>query len=330
VIFGVYVDDLIIVAPNKATAKALEAVLAKKFVFGPGELAHLFLGANIHRVSKHVYQVTHTAYVRKMAKTFAVRPLRRPETPSKANIKSLVDELEATKKERVIDPKITASFRSRVGSALYSARAVRVDIGYAVGMLCRCLTYADERALQAADDCLAYMAAHDDLALHYDGSTGLHIDAYTDADWGVGPSTTGYVILLCGAPVAWRSIKQKSTSMSSCESELIAANAAGSECVHVKNLVSDVTGIPLSEPILRCRLGCDNQGTIAVAKNPSVSSRIKHIQRDYLKIREWIADKIFRMEYVPSNCNPADLLTKYLCPSAFLKLRAKLMRRAQV
>ena len=29
VIFGVYVDDLIIVAPNKATAAALEAVLAK-------------------------------------------------------------------------------------------------------------------------------------------------------------------------------------------------------------------------------------------------------------------------------------------------------------
>ncbi len=329
VIIGVYVDDLIIVAPNKATAAALEAVLAKQFVFEAGEPAHLFLGANISRVSRHVYQVSHTAYIRKMAKSFGVRPSSRAETPSKANIKSLIDELEDTKKERTIDPKITAAFRSRVGSALYSARAVRIDIGYVVGMLCRCLTYADERALRAVDDCLAYVAANDDLALVYDGSQGLHIDAYTDADWSVGPSTTGYVIFLCGAPVAWRSIKQKSTSMSSCESELIAANAAGSECVHVKNLVSDITGIPVSEPTLRCRLGCDNQGTIAVAKNPAVS-RIKHIQRDYLKIREWIAEKIFRMEYVPSNRNPADLLTKYLCPSAFLKLRAKLMRRTQV
>ena len=52
--WDVYVDDLIIVAPNKATAAALEAVLAKQFVFEPGELAHLFLGANINRVSKHV------------------------------------------------------------------------------------------------------------------------------------------------------------------------------------------------------------------------------------------------------------------------------------
>ena len=83
------------------------------------------------------------------------------------------------------------------------------------------------------------------------------------------------------------------------------------------------------KPRLKSRLGCDNQGTIAFAKNPTISSRIKHVARDFLKIREWIADKFFRMEYVSSKNNPADLLTKYLCPSSFLKLRSKLMTRAR-
>ena len=107
-----------------------------------------------------------------MVKAFNVKISQRTETPSKANLKTLVDELDNTKKERTMDPKVLAAYRSRVGSLLYCARAVRIDTGYAVGLLCRCITYADERALQAADDCLAYLAAHDDLAL-----TDFKIDA---------------------------------------------------------------------------------------------------------------------------------------------------------
>jgi hypothetical protein len=178
---------LLIVSPSKVAYKALEALLAKKFVFEPGKPAHIFLGANLHRVNKHVIQLGHTAYIRKMAKTFAVKPKGRVETPSKINLKALVDELEETKQDRPMDAKLLAVYRSRVGSLLYCARAVRIDIGHAVGFLCRCLTYADERALQATDDCLNYLVSQDDLPLTYDGSQGLGLDAYCDAVWGVGP-----------------------------------------------------------------------------------------------------------------------------------------------
>ena len=39
-------------------------------------------------------------------------------------------------------------------------------------------------------------------------------------------STTGFLIRVCGGAVCWKSVKQKCIAMSSCEAELIAANAA--------------------------------------------------------------------------------------------------------
>jgi hypothetical protein len=58
---------------------------------------------------------------------------------------------------------------------------------------------------------------------------------------------------------------------------------------------------------------------------------MKHLERDHLKIREWIRDKLLSLVFVPTKRNIADMFTKYLCPSHFLKMRAHLMvRRKQV
>ena len=88
---------------------------------------------------------------------------------------------------------------------------MRPDCAYAVpvGMLCRCMTYPDERALVAARRVLAYLASNEDQAIVFDGSLGLELKAYTDADWSTGPSTTGYLVKLCGGCIAWKSVKQK-------------------------------------------------------------------------------------------------------------------------
>ena len=130
--------------------------------------------------------------------------------------------------------------------------------------------------------------------------------------------------------MAWKSGKQKCISMSSCEAELIAANAAAAECVHVSHLVSNLVGLDMGTIPLSGKLSCDNQGTIAFSNTPLMTmTRMKHITRDMLKIREWIRDKMVKMGFVPTKKNPADLLTKGLCPTQFDKLRAMLMQRAK-
>jgi hypothetical protein len=62
-------------------------------------------------------------------------------------------------------------------------------------------------------------------------------------------------------------------------------------------------------------LKCDNQGAIALAKNPDGHSRTKHIDlrhHDSDFIRDAIEDKIIWLEYIPTAEMTADSLTKAL------------------
>ena len=88
-------------------------------------------------------------------------------------------------------------------------------------------------------------------------------------------------------------------------------------------------GVEAGEVSMKGDLGCDNQGTISFINTPvKTMSRMKHVERDYLKIREWVENKLFNLFYVPTKKNPADLLTKALCPQQFQKLRAFFLNRA--
>jgi hypothetical protein len=325
---GVYVDDLIISVPNQRVHDVFVGLLAKSFVFTSGGRARHFLGINITHVNKYTIQLSHDGYIRRMGDVIGASVTKRTETPGSSALKKHVEHLADTKDTRAVDPTVVAAYRKAVGMLLYSSYAVRPDMSATVNMLCRCLTFPDTVVLQAAYDAVGTMLASPDLAIQYDGSKGIHMHAYSDADWSVGPSTTGYVIFLAGGPVAWKSTKQRCISMSSCEAELIAANAAGSECVYVYNLVTDLIGLDAGRPVLhRPSLRCDNQSAIHFATKPAPLTRMKHLQRDYLKIREWVHDKLLTLAYVPTKRNVADMFTKYLCPSHFAKLRSFVMVR---
>jgi hypothetical protein len=69
----------------------------------------------------------------------------------------------------------------------------------------------------------------------------------------------------------------------------------------------------------------DNQGAIALAKNYISNSRTKHIERRHLKIRELTEEMLVRPEFVPTEENVADILTKPLGRARFEKLRRLLM-----
>ena len=59
-------------------------------------------------------------------------------------------------------------------------------------------------------------------------------------------------------------------------------------------------------------LKSDNQGVIALAKNPVSHSRAKHIDLRHHFIRDAIEDKIIWLEYIPTAEMTADSLMKAL------------------
>ena len=77
------------------------------------------------------------------------------------------------------------------------------------------------------------------------GTTGeLNLVAYSDADFPGNVSdrrsTSGVVLMLNGAPVSWSSRKQSCVSLSTTESEYVAATTAAKEVAWMRRLLDDI------------------------------------------------------------------------------------------
>ena len=62
---------------------------------------------------------------------------------------------------------------------------------------------------------------------------------------------------------------------------------------------------------------CDNSSAIDISKNPIQHSKTKHIEIRYHFIRDLVERKIVCLEYIPTECQNADIFTKPLDRSKF-------------
>ena len=68
-----------------------------------------------------------------------------------------------------------------------------------------------------------------------------------------------------------------------------------------------------------------NTAAIDVSSDPMYYDRSKHIARRDLFIRELVANNVIKPEFIRTEENPADALTKPLPKAAFMKHRNKLL-----
>ena len=148
----------------------------------------------------------------------------------------------------------------------------------------------------------------------------------TDASWDVKHSTSGFVFLLNKAAIAWGSKKQTSVALSSCEAELMAGSEAAKEAVYFRRFQEEL-GYPDALPT---ELAMDNQAGIAIAYNPELHTKTKHIARRHFFIRELVEQQRITVPFVKTVDNWADFFTKALKPKQFTAMRNAIMNiRAQ-
>jgi hypothetical protein len=110
--------------------------------------------------------------------------------------------------------------------------------------------------------------------------------------------------LLNGGAVSWACKKQEIVSLSTTESEYIAATHAAKEALWLRSLLTQIFGA-LRDPTT---LFSDNQSAIALTQDHQYHARTKHIDVRFHFIRWVISEGKMRIRSIsPSNSDSAQL-----------------------
>lgn len=323
-----FVDDMQ-GAYNKADEeewKEAKAQLKERFdVKDLGESVWM-LGMRItrDRVARTI-KLDQELYVSKMLEKYNLTQCKVARTPAAQNNGAQEDDRDGGSK-----PVELLKYQELVGSLLYAAISTRPDIAYAVNRLTRQMQAPLQRHWKAAQRVLRYLAGTKQVGLQFGRTSrrqtdAVSIHAFSDADWGSDQtdrkSVTGWIAYVNGDPVSWASKKQSTVAQSSCEAELYAASAATNELLWLRSLLSEL-GLKSQGP---STLHVDNQGAIEVAKHGVKSDRTKHVDIKYHHITDMIEKQLVRVEWVSTQEQQADIMTKALAVQSFDKLRNAIM-----
>ncbi|XP_040971847.1 secreted RxLR effector protein 161-like [Gossypium hirsutum] len=121
-------------------------------------------------------------------------------------------------------------YASAVGSLMYVQVCTRPDIAYNVGMLGRYLSNPSIDHCIAAKRVMRYLQRTKDYMLTYKRSDLLEVVGYSDSNFAgcqdSRKSTSGYIYLLAGGAISWKSVKQTLVASSTMASEFVACYEA--------------------------------------------------------------------------------------------------------
>ncbi|KAI3636627.1 hypothetical protein MIR68_005316 [Amoeboaphelidium protococcarum] len=328
-----YVDDILLITQRQSDIDAVIAQLAQRFDMkdlGPAE--HI-VGIRIKRsMPQKIIQLDQRTYLERVLTRFEADNCVGVSTPMS---------LQAINVD-VDDGFLDVSYRALIGSLMYLMVGTRPDIAFVVGYLSKYLSNPKMEHYSMVRRVLRYLAGSKDLVLIFDGKKDLLPIAYADADFANDQegrrSTTGYVIQMCGASISWKSKLQSAVALSSTEAEYYAAAAVCQELCWFREILNEVgldivvDGLRLladEETVDRVKVHPlkvmeDNQSCIAITKNPEKFSRTKHIEVKYHFVRELTESGRVMFEYVNTQEQTADVLTKPLTPTLFRRHVARL------
>jgi len=307
-----YVDDIILFCPSKSVIERTKNLLRKHFeITDLGEISK-FLGVTIerNRVLKTL-KIHQADQILKLLEQHSMLDCNGGATPMEPKRKVI---------EPIPDEGIKDQYQQIVGSLIYLSVVTRLDIAYSVMYLTRYMHSPSKEQFVIAKRVLRYLKTTPTLGIVY-GDQSPDITGYTDADWAADAhdrkSVSGYLFVLAGGPITWKSKKQSVVALSTMESEYIAACTAAQESVWLMRLIAEIT----SSAVKRVTLFEDNNACIALSSNPISHARSKHIDIRFHYLRECVSNGWVQLVKIPTDKMLADILTKPLHAPKFVALR---------
>ena len=155
--------------------------------------------------------------------------------------------------------------------------------------------------------------------LTFKRSDNLEVIGYFDSDFArcvdSRKSTFGYLFMLAGGAISWKSSKQTVTVTSTMEAEFVACFEA---TVHGLWLWNFILGLGIVNSISKLlRIYCDNYAAVFFSKNDKYFNGTKHMELKYLTAKKEIQKQRVSIEHISTQLMIADLLTKGIPPKTF-------------
>ncbi len=315
-IIALYVDDLLIIGNCKSEITTLKGELSKRFEMKDLGPAAVMLGVEISRDRRsRKLWITQREYTLEVLKRFRMEETRTISTPMDKSALDLLNNLGEPAPER-------CPYRQAIGSLIYLVSCTRPDLAFTVRRLSQYLEKPTKQHWTAVKRALRYLWSTRHLGIQFDGTIGTQIVGYSDSDYAgctaERKSTSGYVFLIAGGAVSWKSKKQTIVATSSCEAEYVASCMAAKEAIWLARLVADLMFEPSPETV---PIYVDNNGAKDLAINATINERTKHIDVQYHFVRQCCQDGKIVLERCDTSDQVADPLTKPLDKQAHEKLR---------
>ena len=311
-----YVDDLVLAALSTQDISWIKHLLSEHFEMTDLGVLTSFIGVQVTRDrDRRTIRISQENYISRVLEDHGMGWCARVTTPIEGGTR-----LRKPAESYTAEPENRRRYQSVVGSLMYAMLGSRPDIAYAVGLVSQFSTNPDNEHWGAVKHIFRYLAGTKGMGILYGSENNCM--GYSDSDWGGSDerrSTSGYTFILNGGAVSWASRKQSVVALSSTEAEYMALTHAIKEVLWLRALFIEL-GAPLHAKEIST-VFCDNQGAIALSKNPGFHARSKHIDIRYHFIRNHVDGETgtINLLYCSTDDMTADVLTKGLPRARHLK-----------
>lgn len=217
-------------------------------------------------------------------------------------------------------------YKAAVGCLIYLTVWTRFDIAKATHDVAQFSNNPGKTHWQSVKRIYRYLAGTRNHGITYraSGRKKLLLEGWSNADWAANPdsrrSMAAYIFTLGGPAVTWSTKLLPTICLSSTKSEYGSLTGAGKEAIAGRATLSDLEQKQSSST----ELYCDNQSAIALSKNARFHACTRHIEVAHHFIQHLTTTKQVEVEYVKTEENLADLLTKGLPRDRHNSLTCKL------
>ena len=288
IIVVTYVDDNLVFTNCDTLRHAFATHCNKRVRFNDEGPARWYLGTQYDRdPDTGAVSASQELYINKLLARWNMTNCNPTKTPCSGKLDEVLTPLQNT--PAVPDPTILREYKELIGSLLFLQTGTIPEISWIVSVLARYMQTAGEPHMAAAKKVLRYLQSRKTIPLTWCATTSTKpgiVIGYADASFADIPatrlSTIGYVFLVNGGAVSWRSTKSPLQVLNAAEAEVVSLSAASQECIFLRKLCIEM-GFHQHMPTIIYE---DCEAAVALSKETRFRKRSKHIALRWYYVAE--------------------------------------------